>query len=73
MNYKHVDLIAIGALLLAMAVFTHVRSVALSQSGSPRRIVFPQPRVITSSTLAASGYWPRLGRVAKQGLAKLIK
>jgi hypothetical protein len=46
MSCKHVDLIAVGALLLAMALFLHVRGVATQPHGIPRRIVFPQPRVI---------------------------
>ncbi|HMF79422.1 MAG TPA: hypothetical protein VK604_27425 [Bryobacteraceae bacterium] len=39
---KHVDLIAIGFLLLAMAVFTHARRVVVvSPFGPPRIIIFP--------------------------------
>ncbi|MBV8551784.1 MAG: hypothetical protein JOY54_10815 [Acidobacteriaceae bacterium] len=35
---KHIDLIAIGLLLLALAFSLHVRSVAVFECGTPHRI-----------------------------------
>ncbi len=43
MIQKHIDLIAIGALLFGMAVFSHTRRVWLVPPVAPLRIQVPPP------------------------------